>query len=359
MCAPAAMPRPGLDHAAEHHAEPERACSVRHAHGLADPARLRELDVDPVRALGAARRRRRACGSPRRRRSEPATGASAPARRGSPAGSGCSQYWRSICGRYSSASSSDQYSFTSTCSGRSVTPRTARTRSTSSPSRPPSLSLSRRKRPSRAAFSARRAMSSGSPSQIVHDVGGPVAAQAEQPVHRQAEQLALEVVQRRVDRGARGELLARQPVEDLVERERIVAERVRVRLEVRERGLGRLVVAVDRRRLAEAARVAVPELDLDDLGLVLRLARDRERLGETQRRRRGRSASTRARLMRSPAPVAQGIERAPPEREVVGSIPAGRIASRTARRVWLNGAGRTCHRCRDCSDGDTSVHTTD
>jgi hypothetical protein len=29
----------------------------------------------------------------------------------------------------------------------------------------------------------------------------------------------------------------------------------------------------------------------------------------------------------SPAPVAQGIERAPPEREVAGSIPAGRIAS--------------------------------
>ena len=88
-------------------------------------------------------------------------------------------------------------------------------------------------------------------------------------MHRQAEQLPLQVVQRRIDRGARGELLARQPVEDLVERERIVAERVRVRLEVRERGLGGLVVVVDRRRLAEAARVAVPDLDLDDFGLVL------------------------------------------------------------------------------------------
>jgi hypothetical protein len=30
--------------------------------------------------------------------------------------------------------------------------------------------------------------------------------------------------------------------------------------------------------------------------------------------------------LRAPAPVAQGIERAPPEREVAGSIPAGRIA---------------------------------
>ena len=34
-------------------AEPERARRVHHAHRLADPARLRELDVDAVRALGA------------------------------------------------------------------------------------------------------------------------------------------------------------------------------------------------------------------------------------------------------------------------------------------------------------------
>src|SRR5439155_8578323 len=44
---------PGLDHAAEHYAEPERARGVRHAHALADPAGLRQLDVDPVRAVGA------------------------------------------------------------------------------------------------------------------------------------------------------------------------------------------------------------------------------------------------------------------------------------------------------------------
>src|SRR3954454_18327492 len=42
-----------LDHAAEHHVQPERARRVGHAHGLADPARLRQLDVDAVRALGA------------------------------------------------------------------------------------------------------------------------------------------------------------------------------------------------------------------------------------------------------------------------------------------------------------------
>src|SRR3954467_13753024 len=39
----------------------------------------------------------------------------------------------------------------------------------------------------------------------------------------------------------------------------------------------------------------------------------------------GAPARTAARLGRR-APVAQGIERAPPEREVAGSIPAGRIA---------------------------------
>ena len=52
-CAAAEIPRPDFDHAAEHAAEPERARRVNHAHRLADAARLRELDVDPVRALGA------------------------------------------------------------------------------------------------------------------------------------------------------------------------------------------------------------------------------------------------------------------------------------------------------------------
>ena len=47
-------PEARLDHAAEHAAEPERAGSVHHPNGLTDPARLRELDVDPVRALAQA-----------------------------------------------------------------------------------------------------------------------------------------------------------------------------------------------------------------------------------------------------------------------------------------------------------------
>src|SRR5436305_1796169 len=44
-----------LDHAAEHHAEPERSGGVCHADPLTRPSGLRQLDVDPVRALGAGR----------------------------------------------------------------------------------------------------------------------------------------------------------------------------------------------------------------------------------------------------------------------------------------------------------------
>src|SRR5437763_476712 len=48
-------PEPGLDHAAEHDAEDERARRTCHSHRLTDAARLRELDVDAVRTVGAAR----------------------------------------------------------------------------------------------------------------------------------------------------------------------------------------------------------------------------------------------------------------------------------------------------------------
>ena len=43
----------GFDHAAEHQPEAERARGVRHPHRLAETAGLRQLDVDPVRDLGA------------------------------------------------------------------------------------------------------------------------------------------------------------------------------------------------------------------------------------------------------------------------------------------------------------------
>src|SRR4029450_5095430 len=40
-------------HAAEHYPQTERACGVRHTDRLTNAARLRELDVDAVRAVRA------------------------------------------------------------------------------------------------------------------------------------------------------------------------------------------------------------------------------------------------------------------------------------------------------------------
>ncbi len=44
---------PRLDHAAEHHTEPERPGRRNHAQRLADPTGLRQLDVDAVTPLDA------------------------------------------------------------------------------------------------------------------------------------------------------------------------------------------------------------------------------------------------------------------------------------------------------------------
>ncbi len=87
-------------------------------------------------------------------------------------------------------------------------------------------------------------------------------------MHGKADELPLQIVKRRVDGGACGELLAREPVEDLVEGERIVTEAVGVVLEIGERGLRRLVVAVDRRRFPEAGDAVLRDLDLHDLRVV-------------------------------------------------------------------------------------------
>ena len=108
-------------------------------------------------------------------------------------------------------------------------------------------------------------MSSGSPSQTVQLVGGPARRS---PSSRQTgwpSELALQVVERGVERRARRELARREPLDHLLERERVVAQELRVLLDVRQRGLGRLAVAVDRARLAEARDAGVPELDDDDV----------------------------------------------------------------------------------------------
>ena len=88
-----------------------------------------------------------------------------------------------------------------------------------------------------------------------------------------------------------GRVLARrlaEPSLDLLQRERVVP-RGPMRPSLLEEGQGRggcLVVAVERRRLPAADEPLVPQLDLDDLLLVARLARDHEGLGELQRRNR-------------------------------------------------------------------------
>ena len=118
----------------------------------------------------------------------------------------------------------------------------------------------------------------------------PGARQTEELPGREAEELPLEVVERPVERGARGVLAGRQPGLDLLERERVVAEERARGLEIGERRRPRLVVPLDRRALAEARDLSVPQLDLDDIVLVARLARDHERLGQLQRDDLGRSA---------------------------------------------------------------------
>ena len=168
-------------------------------------------------------------------------------------------------------------------------------------------------------------MSSGSPSQIVHEVGGPVRGS---PSRRQTgcpASLPQRSCSARVDRRLR-RLLARargEPGADLLERERVVAEQRLDLVEERRCRGRRLAVALDRRGLAEPGHAAVRELDVDDVRRVRRLARDHEGLAQLERRDPGREPHV-SRLC-GLAPVAQGIERAPPERKVAGSIPARRI----------------------------------
>src|SRR5882672_7430878 len=121
-------------------------------------------------------------------------------------------------------------------------------------------------------------------------------------------------------------LARRKSLLDRFERKGVLAQQLAVLLDVCKRGLRGLSVVVDRGRLAEAGDLAVTYLHEHDLGGVARLPRDDERLRELQRRRPGthfhRGYTNR------PAPVAQGIERAPPERKVAGSIPARRTSER-------------------------------
>ena len=165
-------PEAGLDHAAEHHPEPERAGGVRHPHRLADPARLRELEVDPVRALGAGRdvgeRVAVLVDVDRDGRAALQLGAVRVAGRKRL----LAVLERHLRQQLERLVERPVLVHVDLERQRRSPRATACTRSRSSPSRPPSFSFSRRK-PRCSAASARRAMSSGSPSQTVHEVGGP------------------------------------------------------------------------------------------------------------------------------------------------------------------------------------------
>ncbi len=127
-------------------------------------------------------------------------------------------------------------------------------------------------------------MSSGSPSQIVHDVGGPTRGS---PSRRQTGTPS-SLPWRSWSAASSAALAAcspghlAEPRTDLLERERVVAEQRPVLLDERERRLGRLVVAVDRRRFTAADVRPVPQLDLDDVLPVAGLARDHERLRQPE-----------------------------------------------------------------------------
>ena len=83
-----------------------------------------------------------------------------------------------------------------------------------------------------------------------------------------------------------GLLTRRQACRDLVERKRIVTELDAV--EPRQRGCGRLLIALDRGRLAMPGDTFVLHLDLDHIRVVLGATRDRERLRELHRRHASR-----------------------------------------------------------------------
>ncbi len=151
---------------------------------------------------------------------------------------------------------------------------------------PPSLSFSRLKRPP--TFSARRAMSSGSPSQIVQDVGGPAAGRPSRrwtgwPASLPARSWSAPSIAARAANSRSGSRRMISSSANGSSPTSSACSSTYARAEAR-----RLVVALDRSALAEAARPFVAQLDDDDVRGVGRVARDRERLGELERDDPGR-----------------------------------------------------------------------
>ena len=111
-------------------------------------------------------------------------------------------------------------------------------------------------------------------------------SQAEQLVDGLSRELALQVVQRVVDGRTGGLLSRRQACRDLVERKRIVTELDAV--QPPQRGCRRLLVALDRGRLAVPGDTLMLHLDLDHIRVVLGATRDREGLRELHLRHASR-----------------------------------------------------------------------
>ena len=108
------------------------------------------------------------------------------------------------------------------------------------------------------------------------------ALQTEQLPDGQVDELALEIVQRSVDCGARSPFPGRQPVLDLVEGKRIVSQRLSVLLDVGKRGLGRFLIAVDGRSFPKTGDLPVTDLDLHHL-LQRRWTPERSRMSRRAR----------------------------------------------------------------------------
>ena len=335
-----------LEHAAEHDAEPERPGGRRHPHRLPHAARLRELDVDPVRALGARRhvgervavlvdvdrnRRRRtelgATGIARRERLLAVLDAELRELR---------QRVARLLERpvlvhvHLQRDVRDAAHCADTLDVEAVAPAELELQ----PPEPPGNSLRTPSHVVRIAEPDRPARERAR------------GRQAEEPIERHARLLRAEVVERRVDGRARGVLSLRQPRVDLVEGPRVVSEQRPGLLEPRRRRFDRLAVAVDRRGFAVADETVVADLHLDELDRVLRLAGDDERLRELERDRSRRQLHAR----RSYA----GSVRDDGERNAAGGDPdqgvarplAAKAADRRRRSRSPSSPGRSSSSCR-------------
>ncbi len=99
-----------------------------------------------------------------------------------------------------------------------------------------------------------------------------------------SEQLSLKIMEGGVERGLR-RLLARSRREtraDLLQGKRVVSDELAVLLDEPDRGLGGLVVALDRRGLPVSGRFLVAQSHMDDVCVVGGIAGDDEGLRQLQ-----------------------------------------------------------------------------